>query len=228
MKRRGGLGWTPASISQGARTKEEMFWRDLPLDGKVVYDVGAFHGILTLFFTSRGARVIAYEPNELNHARLLENVRLNKLTNVEVRKLGVGAQAGLGLLHFTAAMAGGGSLNPRAMAPLSQLVEIMTLDDDIAAHSLPAPDLIKIDIEGWELEALEGARATLDAHHPALFLEMHGETMREKKRKAREIVAFLIGAGYRDIRHVETGTAIEPGNEGQAAEGHLYCLYTPK
>jgi FkbM family methyltransferase len=228
MKRRGGLGWTPASISQGARTKEEMFWRDLPLDGKVVYDVGAFHGILTLFFTSRGARVIAYEPNELNHARLLENVRLNKLTNVEVRKLGVGAQAGLGLLHFTAAMAGGGSLNPRAMAPLSQLVEITTLDDDIAAHSLPAPDLIKIDIEGWELEALEGARATLDAHHPALFLEMHGETMREKKRKAREIVAFLIGAGYRDIRHVETGTAIEPGNEGQAAEGHLYCLYTPK
>ncbi len=228
MKRKGGLGWTPAWISQGARTKEEMFWRDLPLDGRVVYDVGAFHGILTLFFASRGARVIAYEPNERNYARLIENVLLNQLANVQVRKLGVGAQPGSGLLHFTAAMAGGGRLDPKAIAPISQQVEITTLDEDIAVRTLPAPDLIKIDIEGWELEALEGARATLDAHHPALFLEMHGETMREKKRKASEIVAFLIGAGYRDIRHVETGAAIERGNEAQAAEGHLYCLYTPK
>ncbi len=228
MKRRGGLGWTPTSISRGTRTKEEMFWRDLLLGGKVVYDVGAFHGILALFFASRGARVIAYEPNERNHARLIENIRLNRLTSVAVRKLGLGAQPGWGVLRFSAAMMGGGSLDARALAALSQHVEITTLDEDILLHTLPAPDLIKIDIEGWELEALQGARATLDAHHPALFLEMHGETMGEKKRKAREIVAFLIGAGYRNIRHVETGVAIEPGMEAQAAEGHLYCLYTPK
>jgi FkbM family methyltransferase len=228
MKRRGGLGWTPESISRSARTKEEMFWRNLPLDGKVVYDVGAFHGILTLFFASHGARVIAFEPNERNYARLIENVFLNKLANVQVRKLGVGAHPGRGLLRFTPSMAGGGSLDPKAVAPISQQVEITTLDEDIRAHTLPAPDLIKIDIEGWELEALQGARGTLDAHHPALFLEMHGETMREKKRKAREIVAFLIDAGYRDIRHVETGAVIERGNAPQAAEGHLYCLYTPR
>ena len=228
MKRRGGLGWTPKSISRGAQTKEEMFWRDLPLGGKVVYDVGAFHGILTLFFASRGARVIAYEPNEGNHTRLIENVFLNQLANVQVRKLGVGAHPGVGLLYFTAAMAGGGSLDPRALAPLSQPVEITTLDDDIAAAALPPPDLIKIDVEGWELEALQGARATLYAHRPALFLEMHGETMGEKKRKVREIVAFFIDAGYRDIQHVETGAAIKRGNAAQAAEGHLYCLYTPR
>jgi FkbM family methyltransferase len=144
MKRRGGLGWIPASISRAAQTKEEMFWRDLPLEGKVVYDVGAFQGILTLFCASRGARVIAYEPNERNHARLIENVYLNKLANVQVRQLGVGARAGSGLLHFAAAMAGGGSLDPGARAPLSQHVEITTLDEDIEMHALPRPDLIKI------------------------------------------------------------------------------------
>src|SRR5665213_1576139 len=83
MKRRGGLGWTPAWLSRGARTKEEMFWRGLPLGGLVVYDVGAFHGILTLFFASRAAQVIAYEPNESNCARVIENIRLNHLTNVQ-------------------------------------------------------------------------------------------------------------------------------------------------
>jgi hypothetical protein len=121
-------------------------------------------------------------------------------------------------------MAGGGSLDSRAVAPISQQVEITTLDDDIAAASLPAPDLIKIDIEGWELAALEGARATLDAHHPRLFLEMHGETLRQKRQKASEIVAFLCDAGYTDILHVESGVAITPGDETVTAEGHLYCL----
>jgi FkbM family methyltransferase len=207
----------------GTQTKEEMFWRGLPLAGLVVYDVGAFHGMLTLFFASRCARVIAYEPNEINHARLVENVRLNNLANVEVRKLGVGAQPGSGMLRYSPEMAGGGSLDPNATAPVAQHIQITTLDHDIAAFGLPAPDLIKIDIEGWELEALAGARETLAAHHPALFLEMHGETMREKRRKASAMVVFLCDAGYTDIVHVETGATIA-GDETLAAEGHLYCL----
>jgi FkbM family methyltransferase len=190
----------------------------------VIYDIGAFHGMLTLFFASHAAQVIAYEPNEVNHARLTENIRLNNLTNVRVRKLGVGATQGAGTLHFSRAMAGGGSLDAKAVGPVSQPVEITTLDYDSAAASLPAPDLIKIDIEGWELEALQGARATLEAHHPALFLEMHGETLRDKRQRASAIVAFLCDAGYTDILHVETGAVITPGEAAMAAEGHLYCL----
>jgi FkbM family methyltransferase len=223
MRRRGGLGWTP---EWSEPTREEMFWRELPLDGLVIYDVGAFHGILTLFFASRGARVIAYEPNEVNHARLIQNIRLNRLTNVLVRQLAIGSQAGSGTLTYSPSMAGGGSVNANAVGTVSQRVEITTLDHDIAAAALPAPGLVKIDVEGWELAALEGARGTLDAHHPALFLEMHGKTMREKKRKASALVAFLCDAGYRDIRHVETGASITPENETVAAEGHLYCRYT--
>lgn len=226
MKRRGGLGWVPARLLRGAQNREEMFWRDLPLGGKVVYDVGAFHGILSLFFASRCAQVIAYEPNDKNHARLIENIGLNGLRNVRVRKLAVGREARSGTLLYDPSMAGGGSLDSRAIAPVSQRVEITTLDLDIGGASLPPPDLIKIDIEGWELEALQGARATLDAHHPALFLEMHGETMREKKSKAGAIVAFVREAGYAEIVHVETGAVITCGNEALAAEGHLYCRYT--
>jgi len=220
MKRRGGLGWVPA----GAFSKEEIFWRKLPLDGLVIYDVGAYHGILTLYFASRAAHVIAWEPNEANHARLVQNIRLNNLTNVLVRKLAVGSHARWGTLTYDPSMAGGGSVQTHAAGTVTQPVEITTLDSDIATASLPAPDLIKIDVEGSELEVLEGARSTLAAHHPALFLEMHGETMREKTCKAVAIVEFLWDAGYTDIVHVETGASITPGNEAPAAEGHLYCL----
>jgi len=220
MRRKGGLGWFPA----GSQTKEEMFWRRLPLEGLVVYDIGAFHGILTMFFASRCSQVISYEPNDVNYARLIENITLNDLTNVHVRKFGVGSQLGSGTLVYAPEMAGGGSLHPNATGSLSQNIDITMLDHDIPAFGLPAPDLIKIDIEGWELEALEGARETLNAYYPALFLEMHGETMREKQRKAQAIVAFLWDAGYTDIVHLETGATITPGNETVAAEGHLYCL----
>ena len=228
MKRNGGLGWMPAWLSRSIKTREEMFWHDLAMGGLVVYDVGAFHGILTLFFASRAAQVIAYEPNEVNHARLIENIRLNNLGNVVVRGLAIGSQARSGRLVYNPLMAGGGSVNANAVGRVTQPVEITTLDHDIVASALPVPDLIKIDIEGWELEALEGAKATLNAHHPALFLEMHGETMREKRRKASAIVAFLGDVGYANIVHVESGKAIGPGDEVLAAEGHLYCRYTPK
>ena len=115
MKRKGGLGWMPQSLSGQFETKEEAFWRGLDLDGKVVYDVGAFHGILTLFFSRRAARVISYEPNLRNQARLMENIRLNGLKNVLVRPMGVGSSPGSGTLVFAPLMSGGGSLEEKTV-----------------------------------------------------------------------------------------------------------------
>src|SRR5580704_10090805 len=59
MKRRGGLWFLPFG---GAETEEERFLRQLDLSGKVVYDIGAFEGILSMFFSRRAKQVVAYEP----------------------------------------------------------------------------------------------------------------------------------------------------------------------
>jgi hypothetical protein len=130
-------------------------------------------------------------------------------------------------------MPGGGSVEPKTVEQLLQSpagiqkeeIQVTTLDMELAA-GLPAPGFIKIDIEGWEIEALRGARATIMGYRPALFLEMHGETWNEKKRKVAEIVACLNEFGYRDIRHVESGLPITAENSDAAAEGHLYCPRT--
>ncbi len=232
MKRKGGLGWAPAALSQGVATAEHRFWEALDLQGKTVYDVGAFQGLLTLFFASRAKAVIAFEPNSRNRKRLLENLKLNGVGNVQVRATGVGARRETLKMVGSPLMPGGSSVDSKVVAELersgvgvvAEEIPIVALDGEIPEAGLPPPDFIKIDIEGWEIEALRGAKQTLERYRPALFLEMHGETLREKKRKAAEIVGFLCDAGYRNILHVESGGAITPENSAAAMEGHLYCL----
>jgi len=234
MKRRGGLGWIPPMFSRGIVTAEQQFWSDLDLSGMTVYDVGAFHGMLTLFFASRAKAVVSFEPSTGNRRRLIENLRLNRIANVDVRGVGVGSRRETRRMVGSPLMPGGATLDEKTVAELLraglqtavQEISIVTLDEEITQASLPRPDFIKIDVEGWEIEALRGARHTLESFKPALFLEMHGETIREKRRKVAEIVAFLWDLPYRDIRHIETGTAITPENTSVAMEGHLYCRAT--
>jgi FkbM family methyltransferase len=234
MKRKGGLGWLPVMFSPSIMTAEQRFWVGLNLSGIIVYDVGAFHGLLTLFFASRAKAVVCFEPNTQNHKRLTENLMLNGIKNVEVRKVGVGSQRETRRMVWSPLLPGGAGVDGKAAEELlrsgagtvAEEVSIVSLDEEIPQASLPVPDLIKIDIEGWEIEALRGARNTLELHQPKLFLEMHGETTREKRRKVTEIVGFLWEINYRRIRHIESNTTITPENTAVAVEGHLYCQKT--
>jgi FkbM family methyltransferase len=235
LKRKGGLGWIPQAFSNSLETPEIEFWRKLPLTGLTVYDVGSFEGLLALFFASRAKQVICYEPNSRNHGRLMENLALNGFTNVTVRKSGVGEAPQQIQLVWNPAMPGGASAETATATHLQdtvagaqvETIPITTLDQDAEENGLPAPDLIKIDIEGWELQALRGARRLLRQFGPALYLEMHGETMAEKKRKVADIVRFLEEAGYQRIEHIETGQRVTAANSQIAVEGHLYCPRIP-
>ena len=230
LKRKGGLGWLPGMFASGVETPESRFWKELDLKGLTVYDIGAFHGLLALFFASRAAKVVCFEPNAGNYKRLMENLALNGFRNVSVRKTGVGSRREMLKMAVNPLMPGGSSVDARMVEKMRRSpdtiveeVSVVTLDEEIREANLPAPDFIKIDIEGWEIEALRGARQTLVAYKPALFLEMHGESIREKKQKVAEIVAFLWEINYRNILSIETGTPITLENTLVAMEGHLYC-----
>jgi FkbM family methyltransferase len=202
MKRKGGLGWLPALFSPSIMSAEQQFWCGLNLRGMTVYDVGAFHGLLTLFFASRAKEVVCFEPNSQNHKRLMENLLLNGVKNVEVRRVGIGSQHETRTMVGIPLMPGGASVEEKTVEQSLQAggrtsiehISIVMLDEEIPQASLPAPDFIKIDIEGWEIEALRGARKTLEVHKPALFLEMHGETIREKRRKVAR--GRYVSVGY--------------------------------
>jgi FkbM family methyltransferase len=230
MRRKGGLGFLPVSAKP---TEEEVFLGALPLEGKVVYDIGAFEGLLTLYFSRRAKQVIAFEPNPRNRAKCLENLRLNKIANVRLINEGVSNAPGTVTLVFDPLMPGAGTVDESIAQQISSSVDaartveitVLPLDEHLHRKELPPPDLIKIDIEGLEFQALQGMEQVLARYSPGLYIEMHGATVTEKLANAQAVVGFLDAHGY-GVFDVENKRYLTPANLGGHRPSHLYCTRT--
>ena len=144
----------------------------------VAWDIGANIGHHTLFLASVCDRVISFEPVPHNASLLREKLVLNGIDTVELRQLALGSEAGEAMLHhpdFEAnANLGTASLhadyspdnNIRQIA-----VRIAVGDDYRGEQRLPAPDIIKIDVEGFERPALAGLSKTIREAAPAVLME---------------------------------------------------------
>lgn len=228
LKRKGGLGWLPASLSGSLEDEELRFWRAQTFTDRVVYDVGAYHGLLGLYFAKSAQQVVCFEPNDYNRMRLTDNVSINRMTNVHVRPVGIGASVATGTLVYSPLMTGAASIVPSDAPPragteeaVRKSVAISTIDVEVNSGLVP-PDFIKIDVEGLELAVLQGASQVLAERRPELFLEMHGNSIQEKRANVRAIVDFLVCAKYR-ILHIESGSLVVLDTADVAMEGHLFA-----
>ncbi|MBI4617029.1 MAG: FkbM family methyltransferase [Planctomycetes bacterium] len=156
--------------------------------GCVAWDVGANVGFITLALArlaGPSGRVVAFEPRPDAAALVRANAALNRFAHVDVRECAASDSTGRATFHV------------RGMAPTSGLAvsgvpDVRTLEvattrlDDLAG--IPAPDFVKMDIEGSEVEALKGMARLLAGKRPVLAIENHGRT--------GEVAAILRAAGY--------------------------------
>jgi FkbM family methyltransferase len=214
--------------------KEEAFLRALDLRNEVIYDVGAFVGVFTMFFSRAagdGGHVVAFEPHPENYERVLEHVRLNGLTNVDLRNVGLGKAPGELQLAAPAHGLGQATADEQIKeqlatggTPLQTLtVPVNSLDAEIRDSSLPDPGFVKIDVEGLEFDVLEGMRVAVARAKPKLFVEIHGGGLAAKQANAARVVELLTEYGY-SLHHVESDQPIDRATSDRAAEGHLYCI----
>jgi len=126
--------------------------------GDVVYDVGANIGVHTILMAMRvgpGGTVVAIEPDPPSFASLRDNVDLNGLGNVRCFQVALGSDPAPGFLsRFSVS-------RERPVRDGALSVRIVRGDDLIAAHGLPAPRVVKIDVEGHEYHVLAGMERTL-------------------------------------------------------------------
>lgn len=134
-------------------------------------DCGASTGWFSVAMRMRGHEVHAFEPNPTVSARLLANADLNGV-GLHIHDAAVSDHVGTATLYHNAGLplTSGASLNlADCLAPTGRLeVRTVTLDDALEGVS---PALVKIDIEGHEIAALNGARGLLRAYRPHLMLE---------------------------------------------------------
>jgi FkbM family methyltransferase len=169
--------------------------------GDVFFDVGANVGFFSLIasrIVSPTGTVVAFEPvPEIAH-QLEANARINGLKNIRVLNMAVAERDGEMRLQLTA-HPGGATLEgfgrPHDRTGTIS-VPARTLDSLIAIGEVPAPSVIKIDVEGAEAAVLVGATATLAKHHPALIYELDASTTSEIEAKAAEVGKLLHSAGY--------------------------------
>jgi FkbM family methyltransferase len=161
--------------------------------GMTFYDVGANMGFFSLIAWRRvgpGGRVRAFEPLPGSARTLRHNVALNDAQNVEVVEAAVGAEPGRAQLAVTADSVQAHLADIDTDTPTLGVVdvEVTAVDAEVAAGR-PAPDVVKVDVEGAELAVLDGMRQTFQEHRPALICELHGT--------ASEVCDFLEALGYR-------------------------------
>ncbi len=143
----------------------------------VVFDVGAHAGQYTKLFAraAKAGQVYAFEPGSYARAILRVVVWLHRLGNVAVLPLALGAECGVATLSMPVKRSGSfgfglshlGAPQNRWPAIAQELVGLTTIDTVAAALALDRLDLIKADIEGWELSLLRGARKHIAAISPA-------------------------------------------------------------
>jgi hypothetical protein len=95
------------------------------------------------------------------------------------------------------------------------------MDTAIADRRLRPPDLVKIDVEGFELDVLKGAAATLRSAKPRVFVELHGLEPADRQRNVRDIVCHMRDLGYPPPLHLESGATVVSASQN-IQEGHLW------
>jgi FkbM family methyltransferase len=173
--------------------------------GDAFVDVGANAGVFTLVaaaWVGAGGRVLAIEPSAREFVRLTGHVALNGLSQVTTVHAAAGGVAGARLLRVAAAPRGGlNTLGDRfaypgmPMAGLEE-VEARPLDAMIAEAGLGRVQAIKLDVEGAETEALDGAQATLREHRPALVIEVCAAALAAGGSSVQALDARLRAARY--------------------------------
>lgn len=182
---------------------EIAFVRSHLKPGDVVLDLGANAGLYTVIaaqIVGPGGHVYAFEPGRQALALLRNNIALNHLSNVTVIEAAVSNVTG----EAAFAVAHDSALSSLADVQRSdqeiagwETVQTIRVDDAMARYDNPPVSFIKIDVEGAEKLALEGASGLLArAEHLTILFEAFDQNTRAFDYSVRELIDWLRGRGF--------------------------------
>ena len=188
--------------------------------GAVIWDIGGNMGLFTIEILRAAPDVGAihvFEPHPVPMG--VAKDLLSPLKNVTLHPVALGDQAGAATLFTEVAGTGSASLNPSPALSRDISVLVETGDALVKTAGVPAPDIVKIDVEGFEPNVLRGMWETITQKKPLIALEIIFLT--------REQIGKIIPAGYR-IRYIrESDAKLFDDYEIARGEGCIDALLEP-
>ncbi|MGE3260752.1 MAG: FkbM family methyltransferase [Bacteriovoracia bacterium] len=209
--------------------EQDKYFSMVRRDGTVL-DVGANIGSTVMRFAravGSGGRVIGFEPDGMNFARCKKNVEINGLANVVLEPCALGARnARLNLYRVCERNPGMNRILPESPAGKDYTqVPVVRMDDYIEESKIENVDAIKIDVEGFELQVLQGAAQTIDRFRPKIFLELSDQNLREHGSSAAALVGYLESKGAM-IYLADTGLPIHAGTVLTDCKTEIICEFS--
>lgn len=188
------IGASLRKYGEYSRGESELF-RQIVIAGATVVEAGANIGVHTVELSQlvgpQGS-VLAYEPQRIVFQTLCANLALNSCANVQAFQLAIGAEPGEILVPSPAPD------QPNNFGGLSLIgvttgdsVRLVTIDQIGLEHC----DVLKLDLEGMEVEALKGGANTIAVKRPIIYAE------NDRRERSEELLSLLHSWNYRVYSH---------------------------
>ena len=177
-----------------------------------VLDLGANIGFYALIEAQVVKVVHALEPVKYNYDLLVKNIKLNRFKNIFPYRLAIGGLTGITKI-FTSRRCNWATIVDKRNCTEdylerrerfekgSEIVEISKLDDFVDKYAIGKIDLLRMDVEGAEIEIIAGGKETINnmSKGSYLVIEIHSSCIKIKERIA-SMIDNIFGAGFKVIK----------------------------
>lgn len=206
---------------EGAYEKQMVDFLKPHVTGKIFFDVGANVGSYTLALSKSAARTYSFEASSVNAAILRNFVSHSKLNTIEVINNAVSNNSGGTVSIFSSPDTGGNNTQFHDFGKGCETVSTITLDQFAKENNIGQVDVIKMDIEGSELAAFQGAHDILSKSHPVLLVEFHAIVARQANWELVELYNLLMRYGYNAYELHRSG--LVPFERSRLSEPEFYA-----
>lgn len=185
----------------GAYEKKEVTTMQTLLNAdSVVVDIGANIGYYSLMAAQKAAagNIYSFEPVTNNLQKLERNISLNGLAIIHPIQAAISNVSGSTTIYISDDDNSGmsGLRSAENFSGQSETVKCLTLDEAVLEYNLPKIDLIKIDVEGSEVNVLQGMKRIRTEQRPLLLIEVSTATLSMYNEKIETIYQILSADQY--------------------------------
>ncbi len=202
--------------------------------GDVVFDVGGNVGLYSIAAAriAKSVNVFTFEPVPDTLKELRSNVVKNKVEN-QVKIIPKALSSKAGTMYITTEYHSSNYITNANSEQQKTMIRVTTIDNFAKQEKIKRIDMIKMDIEGHELEALKGAQRSIERFRPKILIEIYENKTEFNDRQmanASEIFTFLAQFGYEYVIVGDNGKVISNPNKARkfSKSYHNYLFYCDK